>query len=163
MWKIAVSLVLSATLGGCISMSARGYSTPVSVDPTLDQPYPLDVNYEILGVGRGEACADVPRGPGQGVQSASSVASGIYEEAKFNAIESVTNADNLMFIRTQTSTIGDRVCVKVIGRGYRVVHVHARGGATDELSAAPVVPAPLTATPVPAPPVTDKSGGKGGR
>ena len=134
----------------------KQYATPRAVDLIPEQAYPLEVTYEMLGVAKAEACGD-PRGS---VAGAVSIGSGevvvgnpaLFQEAKYLAIESVPNADNLLYIRAKVERQPQKECVSVTGRAYRVLKLLARApgsSAADDLATPP--PAPAQGDPASAP------------
>ncbi len=164
-----LALIILVFLSACTSFTQRRYSTPGSTDPSIDQSYPTEVAFELLGVARGEACADLPTNGLAGSGQGESRIGGLYEEAKFNALESVAGADNLIYVRTKATRENNRECVVVIGHAYRAVRVHSRPAVAlgaGELAppAAAVVPNPPPASsPVAAEPPPVRTPVKGGK
>ena len=76
--------------------------------PPVGAPYPLAVDYQLMDVVSGEEC-----GEGAAVF-------GLLQAAKYKALEASKGADNLMMVRVRTQVEGQRTCVRVTGRAYRV-------------------------------------------
>lgn len=92
------------------------HSVPRQSDPVPGGGYPSEIEYKVLAVARGEACA--PAGQGTMEQ--------LLKEAEYKAIESVPEADDVMLPRTRWTAEGGKVCVQLTGRAYRIVRLHAR-------------------------------------
>ena len=124
--------LLAVLLSGCATIpfsSQKTHATPRAVDLVPEKTYPWAASYEMLGLARGEACAEVK----SLVQSGDSATSGavvgnpaLFREAKYLAIESVPNADSLLYVRAKAERARERECVTVTGRAYRVVKLQAQ-------------------------------------
>jgi len=134
----------------------KQYATPRAVDLIPEQAYPLEVTYEMLGVAKAEACGDPRRSEAGSINIGSGdVVVGnpaLFQEAKYLAIESVPNADNLLYIRAKVEREALKECVSVTGRAYRVVKLQARSpGSRPEDDLAPAQPATGPGGPASAP------------
>lgn len=87
-------------------------------------------SYELLGQISGVACRDrdelknlvgQSRGTNKDVDEALAAETVVYYEAKYNALESVPEADNMMHVRTKAIYEGGRICVTVKGRAYKLL------------------------------------------
>jgi hypothetical protein len=158
-------LVLLLFVSACQAPKVNRFSTPVSTDPPLTNPYPYEAQYEILGIGTGQACGDlrdlqVASMTGGKSDSPGAGSSLLYQQAKYLAIEQIPNADNLLFVRVKAENDGWKQCVTVTGRGYRLTSVHSRPAVaedddevnTEETGAGSLwSPPPPAPTPAPAP------------
>jgi hypothetical protein len=112
------------------------------------------VDYELLAVATGHACATpgVLEAIGK-IPSADKFPTGqtyLYEQAKFEAIQSIPNADGdgLIEIRAHSSPMTDgQICMTLVGRAYRVIAL--RAAPTCGASAAPQAPPSASATKAP--------------
>lgn len=155
---LIASLVVAA---GCMPSRTTLYGTPPSTNPTVTQLYPAVVDYEILGSASARACGELQElalvGAGRGAGITGGVAHpALYEAAKYQALEQLPGADNLMFVRMKVENEGYDQCVTVTGRGYRVVRLHT--GTTDDghapLAGAPIATPPAEPIAPPAAPAT---------
>lgn len=117
-------VVIVAVLPGCglTSFHTANHTTPASPTPPLTTPYATSVQYEMLGWTSAEACS-AEDGPifGNSVTEGGVSHPALYEQAKYLALEGMPEADNLMFIRTHAREDGAQTCLKVTGRGYRIL------------------------------------------
>ena len=111
-----------------MSFHAVSHSTPPSPTPTMSASYPTEVAYDILGWASGEACSESESFalPSLTIEDGGAGPADLYQQAKYKALESMPEADNLMFIRTAVTDDEEKTCVKVTGRGYRVVAMASR-------------------------------------
>lgn len=124
MYYLGVVLVALAVAGceaaaGPAVQSFPWHSVPKQSDPAPGGGYPSEIEYKILAVAHGEACA--PAGQGTMEQ--------LLKEAEYKAIESVPEADDVMLPRTRWTSDNGRICVHLTGRAYRIVRLHARPAA----------------------------------
>jgi hypothetical protein len=93
------------------------------------QTYPLEVEYDLLDVASGKACDGKEYLRGDKSPDPAAVGDGrLFEEAKFAAIHQVAGTDGLVAVRTKVEWSGDRQCVTVIGRAYRLLSIRATQG-----------------------------------
>lgn len=86
--------------------------------------------YELLGQISGVACRDKDelknlvaqsRGTNKDFEENVAQETVVYYEAKYNALESVPEADNMMHVRSKVVYEGSRICVTVKGRAYKLL------------------------------------------
>lgn len=131
-----LQLVLTAGMTGCAGGTnvhvVESWQTPASPLVTPSSVYPTNVEYEILGTVQGRAClandtlaanpvtvATVdPLEPGAGHPM-------VYQAAKYAALESMPEADNLIAIRAQVDQDEAQQCTTIEGRAYRITALSA--------------------------------------
>lgn len=123
-WRAGVALAVWALAGceaaaGPVVESSTWHSVPGQLQAVPNGGYPTEIEYKILAVAHGEACAAV---------SAAKMEH-LLTEAEYKAIESVPDADSVMLARTRWASEGGKVCVYLTGRAYRIVRLHARPAA----------------------------------
>lgn len=138
---VLLSALLLALLTGCATTSSHLYSTPASPAMQLEAAYPVAVDYTLLGLTSGKACEKLETLkknpiPGGGAQEPGTGHPLVYQAAKYNALEKIPDADNLVSIRTRVEQTDTEQCVTVTGRAYRIASVKA--------TPAPVVAATTT-------------------
>lgn len=120
-----------------VTLAAAGACTPINQYITPHQPgvhmEPLPAaDYEILGQVTGKACRSKDElkklvapsthsGAGKEVDENWAQETVVYYEAKFKALESLPEADNLMYVRTRAEFEDGQICVTTRGRAYRLI------------------------------------------
>ncbi len=144
------TLPLLMLLVGCMPTLTTVYRTPTSVDPTPQDLPPLNVEYEILGAVTGKACGNIQDYLLTGRGSVVGLLPGIYEAARYKALETMPSADNLMYVRVMSENDGYDQCVTVTGRAYRVRRMAAGVDVHGVPAPPPVGAPPVTTAPPPA-------------
>ena len=155
MGRIALArwALVAVWLSGCATtptLSQKSHATPRAVDLVPEKTYPWAAGYQMLGLARGEACAEVKslfQAPASATSAQVVGHPALFREAKYLAIESVPNADNLLYVRVKAERARERECVTVTGRAYRVVKLQAQP---------PQPPRPRLASPIAPPPCKAK-------
>lgn len=157
MRSLLVMVLFSSGCGAALTtITPKG----VTLEPTGTHLH--EVEYELLGQVNGEACGTADR-----VKESHQFKSPdpraiypqlLYEEAKFNALGTQPNADELAAVRAKAEQRGDQICVQIVGRALRMQTLRAVGSGTREErrplppptaieSPQPMPTAPTTTTP----------------
>ena len=122
---VAFVVTISALSSGCLMHTTESHSTPFSVNPRMQSTLSPKASFEILGIARAERCQMTanqsfmsPAGPNP---NPATLRPALYQAAKFDAIDSIKGADNLMMVRSRFTRHGTKECVLVVGRAYRVL------------------------------------------
>ena len=124
MKRFVLTICLAAS--GCAPMNQ--YITPHQPVVAMQELGAPD--YELLGQISGVACRDKDelknlvaqsRGANKDFDEVMAQETVVYYEAKYNALESVPEADNMMHVRTKAIYDGSRICVTVKGRAYKLL------------------------------------------
>lgn len=131
--RALAALALSLALGaGCAKAPIiTSYVTPDSPTPLPTNLYPTEVDYQLLGLVEGNACEDLEVLEKNPIESAAPLEPGmghpwLYQAAKYDALTKAPDADNLTSIRVKVTQEGDRQCVTLTGRAYRVTGLRSR-------------------------------------
>jgi hypothetical protein len=129
MARILASLVM---LSGCASLPA--FRSPANGQPSGQQTYPLEVEYELLGTATAKACGETYGSSSDPL----AIGGALYDKAKYAAIQHTDGADGLVAIRAALLLEGEQKCVTVTGRAYRLLSMRATAGhGAGERSTAP--------------------------
>lgn len=124
MKRLAISLAIAAS--GCAPINQ--FITPHQPVVAMQELGAPD--YELLGQISGVACRDKDelknlvaqsKGSNKDFEETLAQETVVYYEAKFNALESVPEADNMMHVRSKAIYEGNRICVTVKGRAYKLL------------------------------------------
>ncbi len=124
--KLKLAVVTLAAASACAPINQ--YITPHQPGVHME-PLPA-ADYEILGQVSGKACRNkdelkklvaTQTGPNREVDENWAQETVVYYEAKFKALESLPEADNLMYVRTKAEFEDGQICVTTKGRAYRLI------------------------------------------
>lgn len=118
--RLLISLLALQFLANCVR-SPPSFSTPAPYDPTAHVPYPLEIQYNLLGAATATACIENAFRARPEEQFAE-----LHPQARYKAIESIAGADNIMYERSKMVRSPDQVCVTVSGHAYAIKSLHAR-------------------------------------
>ena len=124
----AGGFLLCLCAAGCAAPKVVHTSFQTSGSPMVapSRVYPTHVEYELLSVARGKACVSNHSLQEDLIAGESPIEAGtghpaVYQAAKYNALESMPEADNLTAIRAFVEQDEEQQCVTVAGRAYRIV------------------------------------------
>ena len=122
------------TSAGCAVHNPTAYITPPSPVSIPDTFYPAEVDYELLGLVTGSACADMAQLEREGAKETRAIVPGtghpaVYQAARYDALEKAGDADNLASVRAKVTWENGKECVEVTGRAYRVTGMRSVAGA----------------------------------
>jgi hypothetical protein len=120
--RILLSLLALLSVAGCIH-NPPTFATPAPYDPSAHVPYPLEIQFNLLGPATAVVCMEnaFRARPEEQFDE-------LHPQARYKAIESVPGADNIMYERSKIVRTPEQVCMTVSGHAYAIKSLHARPG-----------------------------------